>query len=836
MEGRLLDRYRILDLTDAKGHLAGRILADLGVDVIQIEPRGGDSLRARGPFLGGLEKGDWSLPFIAANSGKRSVELDLAGSESDRALFRSAVASADGVLESFAPGTLASWGLGYDALREGLPAGHPGLVMASITPYGQSGPYAGFRAGDLESVAMGGNAFLTGDPERAPLRCTQPTAWHHAGAEAAVGLLLSLWARPLIGSGQHVDVSIRECQLATLMTAAGQFGRDSSPRVRTGYRTGRTREIWRCADGWVSYGLRGGPARAGSLEASVAWMEEEGRAPEALKEMDWARFNPLDLAPDALVELEEAFGGFFLTHTMRELYEGALARRILLAPCNDAKEILGQEQLRSRTFFRRDEYPSGMGSLERPAFFARSSRGALSSGLKRASLLDEHGEDLRAEWLESRQAVEEAPFSTRSRLTEVSSQKGCLEGLRVLELGSGAAGPVATGYLAEQGATVVRIESRRRPDFLRLLHLTRENREEPDILEYGPMFALLNPDKQSLALDMKSPEGVALVRRLILEWADVVAENFAPGVMERWGLTYSSFASERPDLIMVSGSLFGQTGPQRTYPGFGGQGAAIAGFNHLTGWSSSEALGPYGTITDSLSPRFVAAALVAALMHARQTGEGQHLDLSQIETGVYSLAEVVVRCSATGEVISRMGNQREGVAPHGIFPCRPTDSGEGDEGESWLALEVDDDQQWQALIEVMGRPAWSLDEALAETRGRLERADEIEAQVAAWTLSQNAEDLMYRLQAAGITAGVVRDLAGLWNDEQLSERQHFVELEHPFLGPLAYERRGFRLSETPGAIRSPAPLLGQHTHAVLSGMLGLTEAEIRQLADRKVTV
>jgi len=831
----VLAHYRILDLTDSKGHLTGRMLADLGADVIQVEPRGGDPLRSRGPFLGGSTNVDLSLPFIAANSGKRSIELDLAGSKADRDTFRAALAGVDVILEAFAPGTLDGWGLGYGDLLESLPAGHPGLVLGSVTPYGQQGPYAQFEAGDLELVGMGGNAFLTGDPERPPLRCSQPTAWHHAGAEAAVGVLLALWSRPMLAGGQHVDVSIRECQLATLMTAAGQYAHAPAFRGRTGYRTGRTREIWRCADGWISYGLRGGPARAGSLSASVEWMDECGLAPDWLKATDWASFSPLDEDSSALAKIEDVFARFFLTRSMRELYEGSLARRILLAPCNDAREILEQEQLRSRDFFRSDAYPGACEALERPAFFARSSLGPLSTDAKRAAALDEHGALLRSEWLSSPRLAEESSATPNSRLRVVAGEGGCLEGLRVLELGSGAAGPVATRYLAEQGATVVRIESRQRPDFLRLLHLTQSNREEPDILEYAPMFALLNPDKQSLAIDMKKPEGVALVRRLIVEWADVVAENFAPGVMERWGLTYPGLSQERPDLIMVSGSLFGQTGPQRTYPGFGGQGAAIAGFNQLTGWPDAEALGPYGTITDSLSPRFVAAATVCALIHARRTGQGQHLDISQIETGVYSLSEVVVRCSATGEVMSRMGNRSEVVVPHGIFPCRPVMDGREEGRESWLSLEVASDAQWQTLVEIMGRPSWALAPGLSELAGRLEQVDEIEEALCAWTSSQNAEELMERFQAAGIASGVVRDLAGLCSDPQLAARKHFVELEHPFLGALAYERSGFRLSVTPGGVRLPAPTLGQHTDSILSGMLGLSPGEIEHLASQGIT-
>ncbi|MFP6641378.1 MAG: CoA transferase, partial [Myxococcota bacterium] len=335
---------------------------------------------------------------------------------------------------------------------------------------------------------------------------------------------------------------------------------------------------------------------------------------------------------------------------------------------------------------------------------------------------------------------------------------------------------------------------------------------------------------------MKRSEGVALVRRLIVEWADVVAENFAPGVMERWGLTYPDLKQERPDLILVSGSLFGQTGPQRTYPGFGGQGSAIAGFNHMTGWPESEALGPYGTITDSLSPRYLASALLSALIHLRSTGEGQHLDISQIETGVYSLSEMVVRCSAGGEVMSRTGNRSEYAAPHGIYPCHPADDGGGQEVEAWIALEVTSDASWRDLVELLGSPAWSLESRFARADGRLEHAAELDGELAAWTRSQFAHDLMAKLQRAGIAAGVVQDFRGLLEDPQLAVRGHFVELEHPVLGPLAYERSGFRLSDTPGGICQAAPLLGQHTREILSGVLQLDDGEIDRLESDGITV
>ncbi len=208
-------------------------------------------------------------------------------------------------------------------------------------------------------------------------------------------------------------------------------------------------------------------------------------------------------------------------------------------------------------------------------------------------------------------------------------------GLRVVEFGGGAAGPVSTRYFADYGATVIRVESRHRPDFLRTLTMKPDT---PGGLDASLHFAVLNPNKLSVALNMNLPEGVTAARRLALS-ADVVAENFSPKAMAKWGLDYQRLSAERPDLVMVSTCLFGQTGPERMYAGFGGQGSAISGYNHLTGWPDREPLGPFGTITDSLSPRFAALLVASALLRRRKTGEGQHIDLSQGEGGVYCLAE-----------------------------------------------------------------------------------------------------------------------------------------------------------------------------------------------------
>jgi crotonobetainyl-CoA:carnitine CoA-transferase CaiB-like acyl-CoA transferase len=802
----VLAGVRVLDLTDESGWLAGKVLADLGADVVKVEPPGGDPGRRRGPFLGGREDPERCLRWLALNTSKRSLVLDLER-EAGRETFRCLLAHADVLLESLPPGWLDARELGARDLH----ARHPRLVHCSITPFGSEGPRAGFHASDLVVVAMGGNAALTGDPDRAPLRCTLPTSTYHGAPEAALGVVLALHARETTGLGARVDVSLQECQLGTLMGGPGQVAlRGRAPR-RSGPRTGRTREIWPAKDGYVSFGLRGGPARVPGLVALVGLMAESGMAPEWLRALDWSRFDPNALADAELARLETAFGAFFLSRTRAELFGEALRRRILLAPCNDAAAVLAETQLRARDFFATLGCPDPGARLEHPARCARTSAGG-TDVRNRAPRVGEHGAEVLREW-EAGPASRAPAGSARPTQDRVGA--GIFAGLKILEFGSGAAGPLVTRPFVEQGATVVRVESARRPDFLRALPGAN-----PFGLDGSPMFVLLNAGKRSVRLDLTRPEGLALARRLVA-WADVVTENFAPGVMSRLGLDAEDARRARPELVWLSNCLFGQTGPQRHYPGFGGQGAAIAGFNALTGWPDREALGPYGTITDSLAPRFGALLVAAALLERRRSGRGAHLDLSQIEAGVYCLSEAVVRASANGEVASRLGNRDPNAAPHGIYPCAG--------GDRWIAIAVLSDAEWRALAGAMGSPSWAADARLATLAGRLARQDELDAAVAAWTRGLEAYALMEQLQAAGVRAGVVQTFDDLLRDPQLAARGHFRKLRHAHLGELDFEHSGLRLADHPPRLEAPGPNLGEHDAEVLGGILGLGAEEIERL-------
>jgi crotonobetainyl-CoA:carnitine CoA-transferase CaiB-like acyl-CoA transferase len=794
-----LEGLKVLDLTDEQGHFAGRVLADLGAEVLKVEPPGGDPARMKGPFWGGEPHPDCGVQWLARNWGKRSVVIDI---ESEPQKPRDLIRVADVLIESYAPGYLDRLGLGYEAARKI----NPELVFCSITPYGQDGPYRDVRGSDLTVIAASGNLFLTGDPDHPPVRCSLPVSHYHGGAEAAAGILMALWHRLRSGTGQHVDVSLHETMMITSMThpaqtwVTGYKGRRSGACNRVGEVI--QREIWPCKDGYVSFALRGGAARIPGLIALVQYMDEEGMAPPALKEKDWKSYNSNTATQEEIDVIADAIGAFFRTKTMQALFDAACARRLMLAPANTEREVLSSRQLAAREFFVELDPPRKTG--KRMPFPARFASWPLNGVRNGAPLLGAKG----------------GGFTTRTSFDAAvpsgTTPRSIFEGLKVVEFGAGAAAPVATRYFADQGAIVVKIESRQRPDFLRTLRDDGSGK-----LDSSLFFTVLNCNKLSAGLNMRDPRAAGVARRLI-GWADVVIENFAPGVMEKWGLDYERLNGEFPRLIMMSTCLLGQTGPERTYPGFGGQGSALSGYNYLTGWPDREPLGPFGTITDSLSPRFGAVAVAAALLHRERTGQGSYIDLSQVEVGVYCLTEWLLAYAATSESFGRIGNRSPHAAPHGVFPSR--------EEERWVALAVHTDADWSRLKTVMGEPEWAKQPSFDHLAGRLAQVDAIEQGVAKWTASRGADEVVAKLQRAGLDAQLVQNLEETTRDPQLAHRRHFHELEHPVIGKHVVEANGIRFSELPHRFERPAPCLASDGKHVYRDLLGMPQQEYEELA------
>lgn len=771
----MLGGLRVLDLCDPPGWLAGRILSDLGADVALVEPPGGHPGRAM------------RYAFAALNAGKRSVM--------DRALGE-LLAEADVVIDSGQPSV--------GAARQ---RSHVDRVWCSITPFGLSGPKASWRASDLGVLAQSGTMFMTGDPDRAPLRCSFPTSWYHGGAEAAAAILAALHHRESTGRGQLVDVSLQETHLMATMGRVGAFSYTGQRGSRAGalMRAGRTlqREIWPCADGFVSFGLRGGPARIPGLKRLVVWMTEEGFATPALIDRDWDSYTHTTLTQDQVNAISEPIAAFLGTKTMTELYDAALERGLMLAPANTVREILAGRQAASRDFFTEVD-DSELGRIRIPRRFVVAD--GVPGATQPAPTPGEHDEA--GPW---------EPIRPHVAHLRAFTPKHAFGGLKVLEFGAGAAGPLATRYFADQGATVIRIESRVRPDFLRVYAITADQKS----LDASPMFATFNANKLGITLNMKHPEAREVALRLV-RWADVVAENFAPGAMGRWGLAYEDLVKLKPDLVMISTCLHGQTGPERDYPGFGGQGSALSGFNHLTGWPDREPLGPYGTITDSLAPRFAAAAVTAALLRRKRTVTmGAYLDLSQVECAVYSLGETIVEHAVTGEPPGRLGNRSRDAAPHGVFRCAGEDR--------WIAIAVWSDEEWNVLLRIMGSRGWT-DERSSTVGGRIEHADELEKHLEAWTSTQDRDALAERLQAEGLEACPVQDLEDCYHDPQLAHRKHFRPMDHPVLGRHDHETLGFRLADSPPTFTRPGPTLGRDNEEVYKGILGMSDDEYDRLA------
>lgn len=744
----LLDGVRVVDLTGEPAAMSGRILADLGAEVILPEPPEGHPLRA--------VHDRWS----AWAAGKQSVVV----SGPDDPALLALVRGADIVIDT--PGFRGAWTLD--------PSTAPEAVWVSVTPFGLTGPRAGWRASDLGVMAASGNMYCTGDPDREPVRCSEPSGYAHVGAETAFAALTSLAS----GRPQRVDVSMQEVVFVANMATPARFPQTGFRGTRRGANIGRTREIWPASDGFVSFGLRGGKARVPSLETLTRLVDTP-----ALHAMDWSTFSPNTADDETLRAIEVDVAAYFARHTMQELYDIACETNLMLAPINSPREILASAQLAARDFFgplgEFEKFPSAFITItSADGVAARSRPSAPAPELGRGSL--------------------PVPRPNRVAASPGAASTGAWTGTKILEFGSGAAGPIGTRYFVEHGATVLRVESKGRPDFLRVYALGPKN---PHGLEGAPMFDGLNVGKLDVTFNLKQPQAVELVRRLVVEWADAVAENFAPRAMRGFGLDYATLAAEKPDLVMVSACLNGQTGPHRDYPGFGGQGSALAGYNFLTGWPDREPVGPHATITDSLAPRFVATALAAGLLYCRRTGRGAHLDVSQVEAAIYSLSPWLLEFQTTGRARQRAGNDNDRARYHGVVACAPEIVGDESVGDRWVAIAAWTDDERDRLMDITaGDPA-----AYAADRTRIDVAE--------------------TLQAAGIEAVPVEDFGDIHSDPQVAHREHFVALTHPFLGDGLYERNGFRLSDGPSSYGRSGPTLGQDQDWVLHELLGLSADE-----------
>lgn len=385
--------YRALDLTNHWGLLCGKVLGDLGADVIKVEPPEGDATRKSCPFYHDIPDPEKSLFWLAFNTSKRGITLNL-GMPEGKHIFEKLVQRADFVIESFPPGHMEDLGLGYERLA----AINPRIIVTSITPFGQEGPHSHYKASDLITMAMGGMMAVSGDPDRPPARVGFPQSYMHAGAAGAVGSLVAHYHRELTGQGQHVDVSAQECIVRTLMNARLFWDMCRTNLKRGGqFRTGLStsaeqRSIWPCKDGFVNFAMMGGPTGAKTNRRLGEWMESEGMG-SLMKTMKWNSFDMATIDQENLDKITAEISAFFKTRTMAELYQGALKRKVMLYPVNTMADILGDEQLAARHFWVPIEHPELGTTINYPGPFIKASETPCRLR-RRAPLIGEHNEEI----------------------------------------------------------------------------------------------------------------------------------------------------------------------------------------------------------------------------------------------------------------------------------------------------------------------------------------------------------------------------------------------------------------------------------------------------------
>jgi len=390
----LLTPYRVLDLADKRGYLCSQILADLGADVIKIEPPGGDPGRRIGPFNHDIPDPEKSLFWFAYNTNKRGITLNIETADG-REIFKRLVKTADFVIESFPPGYMDRLGLGYSLLSQI----NPRIIMTSITPFGQEGPYKDYKAADIVLMAMSGLMYLTGDPDRPPVRVSFPQAYLHASAEAAVGTMIAHYHRERTGEGQWVDASAQESVIEPTGLALWHWDMHRENLGRLGpwrgglSMGGKQKLIWECKDGHMSYSIYGGHTGAPANRALIKWMDEEGMAPDFLKEKDWENFDITKASQAELDQISEPIGRFFLEHTKEEIYEEAIRRRLFIDPVATISDLLENPQLSARAFWQEVDHPELGTAITYPGAFVRLSEASCRIR-HRAPLIGEHNEEI----------------------------------------------------------------------------------------------------------------------------------------------------------------------------------------------------------------------------------------------------------------------------------------------------------------------------------------------------------------------------------------------------------------------------------------------------------
>jgi crotonobetainyl-CoA:carnitine CoA-transferase CaiB-like acyl-CoA transferase len=777
-----LEGLRVLDMATDKAELCGRLLADLGADVVRVEPPEGAPSRRMPPMVG-----DISAFFEVRNFNKRGAVLDIRfGEGRDRLL--DLLSRADVWIETTKPGTLGPLGLDPVEISERFPH----LVVASITAFGQTGPYRDYEATDEILTAIGGEIFRSGAVGRPPLLVPGSFSYDVAGVMGAFAVLTAHWQRLQTGRGQHLDFSILEAvaqvtdwSLANYSAIAGT----GNPYMEVRAGSGIVYPMYPCKDGYVRLVVLS-PRQWHALRE---WLGN----PEFLMDPHWdSLLGRMSIQEDVLDPL---YKELFMTMGMSELSAEAQRRGIVMTPVMHPRAVLEAEHYRERGSFAAVTMADG--SVGQVASGVLEVDGQRAGFRTKAPSLGEHDADIEGSWPDTRPVPEQT--TARPALP--------LEGLRVCDFGHGGVGVEAGRLFAEYGADVIKIESRAYPDFIRLVGGS----------EMSPSFSSSSRSKRSLGVNIKTSEGLELIKKLIAE-SDVVIENNSTGTMADLGLDYETLRQINPRIVMCSSQLMGSTGPWAGWLGYGPSTRPAGGMTWL--WNFPDGGMPPGAgviFPDHLVGRVCAVAGLAGLTGRSRTGEGAHFEAAQVETVLTCMSQYFLKESLQPGSVRPLGNRREQGAPWGVYQC----AGE----ERWAVITCRDDADWAGLRRAMGDPEWASDPALASAEGRRADHDRLDAGISAWTAERSDREAMEVLQTHGVPAGMMNYASDEPSDPHLQFRGYLAEIDQPGVGKIILEGPAFYGSAMDRPFIGPAPALGENTREIATSLLALTVERTEEL-------
>ena len=766
--GTPLKDLRVVEVSDRiAGDYCGKLLVDAGADVLKVEPAGGSPSR-RFTATGAVPAPGTDAPmFSYLNAGKASATT----------LSDHLIARADVVIVTAGRSDAIRGGIDPQRLLDGA----PNLIVVTISDFGWTGPWSDRAATEFTLQAASGGTGFRGDPNGPPISIGGELGEYMAGAFAAFGALAMHRRVRRGGPGEHLDLSMLEAM--TLMQSC-EWLHEHLMQVPPIRRSIEVPSIEAAKDGYVGMSFITGQQWL-DFAAMVDCPELAEKAELRFQLGRWAYRD----------WIRERIGPWLAERTVAEIVELGQLFRLPIAPLGNGATIPDMEYMLERNVYVRN--PAGFHQPRTPWLMSS----ARPAPLRVAPAVGEGGDEI------SWRPTESAAPQTSSGLP--------LEGVRVVDLTAFWAGPSATLSMAAFGADVIKIESVQRPDGIRYSGGMRKDVD--DWWEYGWLFQGVNTNKRSVTLDLQSEDGIRLFKTLVTD-ADVVIENFSPRVMDQFGLGQDTLLDLNPGLVVVRMPAFGLDGPWRDRVGFAPTMEQIAGLAWVTGMPDGPPVPPRGAC-DPLAGVHAAFATLAALEFVDETGQGQLVELPMIETVLNVTATQTIESEVFGLTLQRRGNRGYSGVTQNIYRCAGDDD--------WIALTVRTDEEWQALVQLMGNPSWAAD--------RHEHADMIDAHLEKWFATQKRDDVVERLAAVGVPAAAVVSPSAVTDNPQLRDRGFFERLNHPRTGPGWYPCPPFaRLAGTDKWLFSPPPTLGQHNSEVLSTMCGVSESDLERLAANAV--